>query len=82
MNADGSGVATLLESDDWLNLHDWSADGELLLFTKNVRSSTPGRQDIYLLRLRDGTVIRLTAAAGMHWTPAFWPENPSVPVMR
>jgi hypothetical protein len=82
MNADGSGVATLLESDDWLNLHDWSADGELLLFTKNVRSSSPGRQDIYLLRIRDGTVIRLTAAAGMHWTPAFWPENPSVPVMR
>jgi len=65
MNSDGTSVTTVLESDAWLGLNDWSADGSLMLVTTEV--------DIYLLRVADGAMTRLTANEGHSRTPAFWP---------
>src|SRR5688500_6803390 len=61
MNADGSAVATVLESDAHVIPSDWSADGKMLLFTKDVRGRSGTWRDIHLLRLDDGTIVRLTA---------------------
>ena len=66
MKADGSAVTTLLESADPLTAHDWSADGRFLLFTK--------RGDVFMLRIADGSVVRLTAD-GVSTDPAFWPGS-------
>jgi Tol biopolymer transport system component len=73
MNADGSAVTTLLESDVHIQAHDWSSDGRFLLFTKSLPTASP-RTDIYLLRIVDRSLIRLTAA-GLNRDPAFfWPR--------
>lgn len=71
MSSDGSGVASFVEApeDSGLRAHDWSADGTLLLFTKITGS---GRNDIFLLRVEDGSVVRLTAGFGWNDDPAFW----------
>jgi Tol biopolymer transport system component len=69
INADGSGEASVLESDVQLVVYDWSADGQMLLFVKRLRTG----HDIYLLRLQDRTVVRLTAG-GVSGDPTFWPR--------
>lgn len=71
MNGDGSGLVTLLESEPHARVipYDWSQDGGLLLFTKETG---PGRTDIFLLRVANGTVVRLTADAARKTTPTFW----------
>lgn len=71
MNSDGSGLTTLVEANPnsgaipW----DWSPDGGLLLFTKNTG---PERTDVFLFRVEDRTVVRLTADGARNLTPAFW----------
>jgi len=73
MRADGSGLETVRQDPDWLLVHDWSADGRYLLLSKTVRGGSPGRQDVFLLRLEDGAMTRLTADVARNGTPAFWP---------
>ena len=63
-NVDGSGEETLLESDiAHMNVEDWSADGETILFTRG--------RDVFLLRLRDRSVVRVTADGAGNLNPTF-----------
>ena len=59
---DGTGEETLLETDlGQMNVEDWSADGETILFTRG--------RDVFLLLLRDRSVVRLTADGAYNVTP-------------
>ena len=78
MNADGSGVYTLYQSTRWLRVGDWSADGKLLLFAQGVGSPTSSRTDLFLLRVEDGAITRLTADGVFNSTPTFWQVNPAI----
>lgn len=74
VNTDGSAEASLLEdSAAQIIPYDWSADGRMLLFVKRLPTGTPPRTDIFLYRLADGAVIRLTADGAVNETPTFWP---------
>ncbi len=70
MNGDGSGLTTLLATDPHAGATpwDWSRDGRLLLFT---RHTGPDRSDVFLLRVDEGAVARLTADGGRNSAPAF-----------
>ena len=70
MNGDGSGLTTLLatEPNAGATPWDWSRDGRLLLFTKYTG---PDRSDVFLLRVEEGAVARLTADGGRNSAPTF-----------
>jgi len=58
-----------LSTAPWPVLQDWSSDGSLLLFTRDTGAD---RSDIFLLRVADGVVVRVTADGARNTTPTFW----------
>ena len=52
-------------------LEPWSARPHGV--TLEVATGSPPRTDIFLYRLADGAVIRLTADGAVNGTPTFWP---------
>ena len=73
VRADGFGPELLLESADPLVVHDWSADGTMLLLTMDRRSGA--RRDILLFRFADRALVRVTADARVNESPGFWPTR-------
>jgi Tol biopolymer transport system component len=53
----------------------WSPDGESVVFTSNRGSGGSGPTDLYLLRLSDGAITRLTQTPVTEIQPAWTPDG-------
>ena len=74
INADGSGRKTRFSSATWLGDPTSSPDGKKIAFARAV-GTTGNNSEIFVKNLVDGTVKRLTTAAGPDNHPSWSPDG-------